>query len=194
MPVTGTSIQSKAMFLSGIYLLLGCFFQVKCKWEVLFAAKYVDGFEDDKFESVLEEFYSTLDSDQLFKTVHDEKDKAIVRIMFYLVLEHCIDTPKIFIAISSTKSRSNMQRSLQFIQMSPRLTIFSWDSPKFSQFRFFSMVGFTKFSKMSSRLIKINCYKYVCNIALIEQLLKITSDFLMISQRFFSGYSGFLYY
>jgi hypothetical protein len=53
--------------------------------EVLFAAKYVDGFEDDKFESVLEEFYSTLDSDQLFKTVHDEKDKAIVRIIFYLV-------------------------------------------------------------------------------------------------------------
>jgi hypothetical protein len=44
--------------------------------------------------------------------------------------------------------------------LSPWLAIFSWDSQKFSNFRFLQWWNSPQFSEMSSGLVKINCYKY----------------------------------
>jgi hypothetical protein len=53
-----------------------------------------------------------------------------------------------------------LQRCLQLGLTSPGLTIFSWDLPKFSNYQFLQYWDLTKFSEMSSGLIKLNCYKY----------------------------------
>jgi len=44
--------------------------------------------------------------------------------------------------------------------MSTGLTIISWDSPEVTKFRFLQWWDSPKFSEMSSRLVKMNCYKY----------------------------------
>lgn len=51
---------------------------MKSKWEVLFAAKYAEGFNPDQFDSILRDFYSTLTSDLLFKNITDEVELTFV--------------------------------------------------------------------------------------------------------------------
>ena len=47
--------------------------------------------------------------------------------------------------------------SSRWVNSTHRLIIFSWDSPKFSNFKFFAKQNF---QNMSAGLVKINCYKY----------------------------------
>lgn len=75
---------------------------VKSKWEVLFAAKYAEGFEDGKFETVLQEFYMSLITDQLFKNIHDEKEKAILKDLAAEIVERAQDKT---LFVDSTNSK-----------------------------------------------------------------------------------------
>ena len=80
-----------------------------------------------------------LQQDKIFITIHVSKLCSFLNHLF----------KSVFIS-------SLLQRSSKLTQMSPRLTIFSWDLPNFSNFRFLKLQDSLKFSEMSSRVIKQN--------------------------------------
>ncbi|XP_052075477.1 leucine-rich repeat and WD repeat-containing protein 1-like [Mytilus californianus] len=75
---------------------------VKSKWEVLFAAKYAEGFSCDQFEHVLQEFYTSLTSDLLFKNITEETEWAILKDIASEIVEKAQD--------KSLFNESNMSR------------------------------------------------------------------------------------
>ncbi|CAC5421841.1 unnamed protein product [Mytilus coruscus] len=75
---------------------------VKSKWEVLFAAKYAEGFSCDQFGQVLQEFYTSLTSDLLFKNITEETEWAILKDIASEIVEKAQD--------KSLFNESNMSR------------------------------------------------------------------------------------